>query len=139
MSRIPRSTRRRIAGEALSRCGYCLTRERVSGVPLTIEHLIPRAKGGDDTDENLWLSCRLCNEAKGILTEDRDPETGEIVPIFNPRFQQWADHFMWSDRGTRVIGTTPSGRATVTTLSLNTEFRISARALWVEAGWHPPE
>lgn len=63
MSAISRKKRQRVAQQALFRCGYCLTQEIVSGVPLTIEHLIPKAKGGDDTEENLWLSCRLCNEA----------------------------------------------------------------------------
>jgi len=104
MSLISPTTRQRIAHQALFRCSYCLTQERESGVPLTIEHLIPRAKGGDETEENLWLSCRLCNEAKGILTEARDPETRELIPIFNPRLQRWADHFIWSECGTQVRG-----------------------------------
>jgi len=72
VSLIPQKTRQRIAQQALSRCGYCLRQECVSGVPLTIEHLIPQAKGGDETEENLWLSCRLCNEAKGIMTQAPD-------------------------------------------------------------------
>jgi len=59
---IPREQRRRIAEEAQYRCGYCQTQEVVSGIPLTIEHLTPKAKGGSDDNENLWLSCRLCNE-----------------------------------------------------------------------------
>ena len=139
MSSIPQATRERVAQQAVFRCGYCLTQERVSGIPLTLEHLMPRAKGGIDTEENLWLSCRLCNEAKGIQIEAPDSETGELVPLFNPRQQQWGDHFMWSECGTRVIGTTPTGRATVIALSLNSEFRVRARALWVEVGWHPPE
>jgi len=53
--------------------------ESVSGIPLTLEHLIPQAKGGSDDEENLWLSCRLCNEAKGILTEIFDSSTNECV------------------------------------------------------------
>ena len=66
MSAVSHATRERIAQQAQFRCGYCLTQERISGVPLTVEHLIPRSKGGNDTDENLWMSCRLCNEAKGV-------------------------------------------------------------------------
>jgi hypothetical protein len=139
MSSIPQATRERVAHQAVFRCGYCLTQECVSGVPLTLEHLIPRAKGGANTEENLWLSCRLCNETKGIQTEALDPETGELVPLFNPRQQRWGDHFMWSECGTLVVGKTPIGRATLIALSLNSEFRVRARALWVEVGWHPPE
>lgn len=139
MSAISQATRQRIGQQALFRCGYCLTQELVSGVPLTIEHLLPRAKGGGDDEANLWLSCRLCNEAKGALTEAIDPETGEIAPLFNPRLQRWAEHFIWADDGANIVGLTPTGRATVSALSLNTEFRVRTRALWVEVGWHPPE
>jgi len=59
----------------------------VSGIPLTVEHITPKAKGGNDDDENLWLSCRLCNEKKGILIEAIDPEIGDVVSLFNPRTQ----------------------------------------------------
>jgi hypothetical protein len=139
MSAISQATRKRLAQQALFRCGYCLTQELVSGVPLTIEHLLPRARGGGDEEGNLWLSCRLCNEAKGILTEAIDPETGEIASLFNPRLQRWAEHFIWAEVGTNVVGLTPTGRATVAVLSLNTEFRVRTRALWVEVGWYPPD
>ena len=131
--------RQRIAEQARYRCGYCLTQELVSGIPLTLEHIVPKAKGGQDVEENLWLSCRLCNETKGVLTEAIDPETGVTVPLFNPRTQAWREHFTWSEDGTRVIGQTPAGRATVVALSLNSGLRVRARAIWVEAGWHPPE
>jgi hypothetical protein len=139
MSPSARSLRERVAKQAQHRCGYCLTQEVVSGVPLTLEHIIPRAKGGKDVEENLWLSCRLCNEAKGVLTEAVDPQTGMRVPLFNPRTQVWVEHFAWSQDGTRVVGRTPVGGATVVALSLNSELRVRARAIWVEAGWHPPD
>jgi hypothetical protein len=131
--------RKRITEKARHRCGYCLTLEAVSGIPLTLEHIIPKAKGGQDVEENLWLSCRLCNEAKGVLTEAVDPQTGDAVPLFNPRTQIWAEHFIWSEDGIHVIGQTPIGRATIVALSLNSELRVRARAIWAEAGWHPPE
>lgn len=139
MTSSAQTLRQRIAEQARYRCGYCLTQEVVSGIPLTLEHIIPKAKGGQDTEENLWLSCRLCNEAKGILTEALDPETESIVPLFNPRTQIWAEHFTWNEDRTSIIGQTPTGRATVIALSLNSELRIRARAIWVEAGRHPPE
>ena len=77
--------RQRLAKQARGRCGYCLTQEIVSGVPLTVEHILPIFKGGRTVEENLWLSCRLCNEAKGVLTEATDPESGTMVDLFNPR------------------------------------------------------
>ncbi len=138
MTPTARELRRRIAEQAGHRCGYCLTQEVVSGVPLTLEHIVPRAKGGQNTEENLWLSCRLCNEAKGVQTEALDPQTGESAPLFNPRTQDWTEHFARAEAGTHVIGQTPTGRATVAALDLNHEFRVRARAIWVEAGWHLP-
>ena len=84
---ITRNQRRQIAEEAKYRCGYCQTQEVVSGIPLTVEHITPKAKGGSDDNANLWLSCRLCNEKKGTLIEAMNPETGDLVSLFNPRTQ----------------------------------------------------
>lgn len=131
--------RQRIAKEAGDRCGYCQTQEVVSGIPLTLEHIIPKVRGSQDNEENLWLSCRLCNESKGKRIEAVDPKTGESVPLYNPRTQDWATYFAWSEDGTRIIGQTAVGRATVEALSLNDDLRVRARAIWVEAGYHPPD
>jgi len=60
------------------------------------------------------------------------------VPLFNPRRQRWLDHFSWSDDGTRVVGITPAGRATVMALRLNNAEIVAARRRWVAVGWHPP-
>lgn len=133
------AVRKHIAQQARHRCGYCQTQERVSGIPLTLEHIIPRVAGGGDEEENLWVSCRLCNESKGVQTKAIDPQAGNMTPLYNPRTQTWAQHFAWSDDGTEIVSLTDVGRATVDALSLNTEFRVRSRAIWVEAGYHPPE
>ncbi|WP_406386735.1 RNA-guided endonuclease IscB [Streptomyces sp. NBC_01618] len=44
-----------------STCAYC----GVTGVPLQIEHICPRARGGSDRASNLTLACGPCNQAKG--------------------------------------------------------------------------
>ena len=113
--------------------------EVVSGIPLTIEHIIPKARGGQDDDENLWLSCRLCNEKKRVLIEAIDPETSKSVPLFNPRLQTWSEHFVWREDGTYIIGKTAIGRATLEALSLNSDLRVRSRAIWVKGGFHPPD
>jgi len=59
--------------------------------------------------------------------------------LFNPRTQRWLDHFAWDDRDTRIVGLTPTGRATVDALKLNNAYIVPARRLWVQAGWHPPK
>jgi hypothetical protein len=63
---------------------------------------------------------------------------GDLVPLFNPRTQVWAEHLVWSDNGVEIIGLTPVGRATVSALKLNQPFMLRARRRWVMAGWHPP-
>jgi HNH endonuclease len=107
-------------------------------MPLEYEHLYPEARGGVTVRENLWLACTRCNDFKGDRTDAVDPQTGETVPLFNPRTQSWTEHFSWSLDGTLIIGLTQIGRATVVALRLNNEFIVVARRFWVEAGWWPP-
>ena len=42
-------------------CQYCSAR----GIPLEVEHIVPKSKGGSNRVSNLTLSCRKCNEKKG--------------------------------------------------------------------------
>ncbi|MCP4680565.1 MAG: HNH endonuclease, partial [Deltaproteobacteria bacterium] len=69
------------------------------------------ADGGPTTEENLWLACRRCNEFKGSRTRARDPQTGIMKTLFNPRKQIWSEHFVWSKDGGEIIGKTACGRA----------------------------
>ena len=135
---IPIELRRQVRADAGGRCGYCHTPEALIGMPLEFEHLYPEAHGGATVRENLWLACTRCNDFKGDRTDGVDPQTGETVPLFNPRTQSWTEHFSWSPDGTLITGLTPIGRATVVALQLNNEFIIVARRFWVEAGWWPP-
>jgi hypothetical protein len=136
--RVSRLLRERIAQAAGYCCGYCRTPERIAGFRLTIEHIIPEARRGKTIEENLWLACHACNECKGVRVQARDPETGKRVRLWNPRRQQWRDHFRWSEDGTEIVGLTPAGRATVAALELNRREVVAARWLWVQVGWWPP-
>ncbi|MFC9249072.1 RNA-guided endonuclease IscB [Streptomyces sp. NPDC057136] len=44
-------------------CAYC----GASGVPLNIDHIQPRSRGGTDRISNLTLACVSCNQAKGSM------------------------------------------------------------------------
>lgn len=111
---------------------------RLTGIPLVMEHIVPRSLGGEDYRENLAASCYRCNEFKGAKTHATDPETGQLVALFNPRNQNWNEHFVWVNGGTHMAGLTATGRATVIALRLNNDNLVEARALWIESGWHPP-
>lgn len=130
--------RRQVAQDARHRCGYCLTPEPILGRPMVIDHIMPKARGGTSVRENLWLACRRCNEFKGSRTHAVDPLTDVEVALFNPRRQSWSVHFAWSEDGTKIVGLTAIGRATVASLRLNNEEIVGARWLWVQVGWHPP-
>ena len=50
-----------------NRCQYCGRGD----LPLTIDHVIPRTRGGDETWENLVCACMKCNNKKGDHTPGR--------------------------------------------------------------------
>jgi 5-methylcytosine-specific restriction endonuclease McrA len=75
-TRVPRRLRERVARAAGYCCGYCRTRQSIAGFRLTVEHIIPEAKGGETVEQNLWLACHACNEFKGARVQGRDPSPG---------------------------------------------------------------
>lgn len=125
-------------------CEYCHSPERLSANRFTVDHLIPKSLGGADDLDNLALACRRCNERRYNFVAGFDPETQAIVPLFNPRQQRWAEHFVWLDQGIAIEGATPIGRATCIRLDLNdTRYPESdsiraTRQLWLKVGLHPP-
>lgn len=59
-----------------NRCQYCGR----SDAPMTIDHIVPKAKGGRDTWENLVTACTKCNNKKG----DRTPQESHMTLIRKP-------------------------------------------------------
>ena len=51
-------------------CGRHVTLERDRRSTVTIEHLIPRSKGGQDTFDNCVMACSKCNGKRDILSLD---------------------------------------------------------------------
>jgi 5-methylcytosine-specific restriction endonuclease McrA len=67
--RVPRTVQRKISRRALFardgwRCVYCGT----AGGRLTLDHVVPRSRGGDSVWENVVTSCAPCNLRKGNRT-----------------------------------------------------------------------
>ena len=48
------------------KCAYC----GKTGVPLEVEHIVPKSRGGTDRVSNLTISCRACNVEKGDQTAE---------------------------------------------------------------------
>ena len=109
-----------------------------TGQPMTVDHLIPQAQGGETNLENLCFACRRCNEFKGSTTVAQDPLSDEFVPLYSPRQQNWDDHFQWDESGAIIVGLSAVGRATIIALNMNNPVIVDARRRWVSVGWHPP-
>jgi hypothetical protein len=76
------------------RCEYCQLAEAQSPVARhQIEHIVPRKQAGTDKPDNLALACIDCNLHKGANLTGIDPDSGQIVELFNPRTQRWTEHF----------------------------------------------
>ncbi|MFZ0962513.1 MAG: HNH endonuclease [Terriglobia bacterium] len=91
-----------------------------------VEHIVAKQHGGSDDADNLALACHRCNLRKGPNLTGVDPLSRELVPLFHPRRDQWAEHFLF--RGVRIMGITPIGRATVHVLAMNDARRLELRS-----------
>ncbi len=93
--RIPRDThRRKITRRAVFArdnwtCQYCGARSQ-----LTVDHVVPRSKGGSSTWDNIVASCAPCNRRKGnalprqagmrLLTQPRTPSPHVFIQVASP-------------------------------------------------------
>lgn len=131
--------RERIAETFKHRCCYCQMPAKYIYAPMQIDHIIPVALGGTDDETNLCYACPRCNSFKGVQVSAIDPDSEETGQLFNPRQQNWSEHFRWSDDGTTIIGQSGCGRATVLALQMNIAVAVEFRRILVSAGWHPPK
>ena len=86
--------------------------------------------------ENLALSCRACNLFKSDHVEAYDPTTGMHAALFDPRHDNWEEHFAVSPSG-EIVGHTPTGRATLLLLRMNEARQVAARQQWTTLGLFP--
>jgi hypothetical protein len=129
--------KRLIAERAAGCCEYCRSQERYATPAFSVEHIVPRQRGGRTAIGNLALACQGCNNHKYARTEAPDPVGGVTVPLFHPRRQRWRDHFAWDSTYAIVIGLTPTGRATVEALQLHRAGLVNLRRVLYAAGEHP--
>jgi len=81
--RIPTNIRRRVIERDGLTCVYC--DEDLTDQEIHLDHVIPESQGGSTTFDNLQVTCRRCNLAKGILTEDE----------FVRRLRRRAQNILW--------------------------------------------
>ncbi|MGB3205272.1 MAG: HNH endonuclease signature motif containing protein [Crinalium sp.] len=126
-----------VADRAAHRCEYCHAPELVFNFQFEVEHIIPLYRNGADAEFNLALACRSCNLRKGTRISGIDPESNTEIFLFNPRKQQWNDHFQVSEESGAIIGRTAIGRVTFTCLEMNSQAQLIARQLWIRLGLFP--
>jgi len=99
------------------------------------DHLIARKHGGETTSANMALACFDCNRFKGSDLGSVDPLTGELVSLFNPRTQEWSDHFEL--REGVIVPLTAFGRVTEKLLQLNLGSRVEIRKRLIAINEYP--
>jgi 5-methylcytosine-specific restriction endonuclease McrA len=78
-------------------CQYCGSTTR-----LTIDHVLPRSKGGDDSWENLVVACSTCNTKKGnkllehtnmrLIRQPRAPWNKVAFDLANCNVPEWREY-----------------------------------------------
>ena len=102
-----------------------------------VEHILPRSQGGATSSENLALACRACNIHKSDTEFALDSITQSECRLFNPRIDNWADHFEVNTETLEIVGKTPTGRVTVQVLRMNRPMHVTARRRWAALGLFP--
>ena len=102
---IPDDLRQLVINRAQNRCEYCGLSQSGQAATFHIDHVFPVSAGGQTTADNLALACVGCSLHKAVRSTLSDPMTDELVPIFNPRQEDWRSHFRWD--GVKVEGLTP--------------------------------
>lgn len=86
--------RQRVRLRAGRRCEYCRLHERDLPLwPFHADHVIAEQHGGPKTMQNLAWACQRCNLFKGSNLTGIDPDSAEVVRLFNPRHHRWANIF----------------------------------------------
>ena len=133
MSDIPARLHRLVVLRAGDRCEYCRLAQKGQEATFHIDHILPKVAGGRTAAANLALACVSCSLRKEARRSAIEPSTNRRVALFHPRRQRWRDHFRWE--GFRIVGLTPTGRATVAALQMNRPLILAIRQEEAARGW----
>jgi hypothetical protein len=136
MGTIPAHLQRIVVRRARGRCEYCRLSQEGQEARFHVDHIVPVVHGGETIEENLALACVSCSLRKAARQCAFDPQTGVEAALFNPRVDSWEQHFRWD--GVRLLGMTPTGRATVDALKMNRLLILAIRGEETLRGRHPP-
>lgn len=135
---ITKKDKKFIAKRANYLCEYCRILFAYAMQSFVNEHIISIKQGGLTELSNLAFACGGCNSHKSDKIEGLDPNSGNLVSLFHPRKEKWSEHFSWSEDKIKIIGLTPTGRATIETLKMNRQGLLNLRTLLLKNNEHPP-
>ena len=134
MSRyISETLRTFVAQRAKLRCEYCLLDSTNSFFSFHIDHIISLKHGGKTTPQNLAFACPICNVNKGSDIGTFTDNSESIIRFFNPRTDNWNDHFSTESSGC-LTPKTNIGEATIKILDLNHPDSIIERRELIRFG-----
>jgi 5-methylcytosine-specific restriction endonuclease McrA len=76
----PSWSRRGLMARDARRCGYC------GGHASTVDHVLPRSRGGKDSWLNTVAACTTCNHRKG----NRTPPEARMPLLVKPHVPSWS-------------------------------------------------
>ncbi len=127
--------RRLVATRAESLCEYCLIHVDDTFLGCEVDHVISEKHGGPATADNLAYACVFCNRHKGSDIGSVVWRTGEFMRFFNPRVDNWTEHFALGESTLRPL--TAIGEATAAILRFNVSERLLERRILRAVGRYP--
>lgn len=102
--KVPPVNRKEVLRRDRHQCQYCANRKQ-----LTLDHVIPRSKGGKHTWDNVVIACERCNCRKG----DRTPQEAGMLLIAQPKAPPhptvaFGEQF-WHETEFSILKMTPTG------------------------------
>ena len=132
---VPAALRLGVQERAAGNCEYCLLSEDDAFFSHEPDHIIAEKHGGETSYENLAWACFDCNRFKGSDIASRDALSGGLVPLFNPRVDDWHEHFAVEHGVIQAL--TPIGRGTERLLKFNLPERVEVRETLAKTGRYP--
>jgi len=133
---ISTELRQTIADRAKQLCEYCLVAEADTFYGCEVDHIISIKHGGSSDADNLAYACAVCNRAKGSDVGSVSA-SGEFTRFFNPRTDQWPEHFKLE--GSRIQPLTTIGEVTARIFGFNDSARLHEREEMIRFDKYPGE
>jgi hypothetical protein len=135
-SYVSAELRRQVVARARALCEYCLIHEEDTFFGCEVDHIISEKHGGATEAQNLAYACLFCNRHKGSDVGSVLPD-GRSSRFFNPRADQWAEHFALAADGIAIEPRTEVAEVTARILGFSAEERLLEREALRAVGRYP--